>query len=297
MLDVESLKHDYERDGYIVVERFLPDSLIEDLRRETDQFVAAAREERLIGPNFDIISTGSGFDLRRIANPEAAAEVYDRAMRWDPMIDLVSQLLGGTCRFDHGKLNFKPPTGGGALDWHQDYAFYPNTNQDMLAVGIMIEDCTPENGPLMVIPGSHRGTAGIGGGPIYDHHQSGLFVGGVKSEALGGLDASAVALTAPAGSISIHHTATLHASTANKSDKNRPLLLYNYFAADAFPIFFSSPWLDFNARLLRGETTFSPRYDPLPCKLPQPLPKAASDSLSGSIYDAQAGLDGGAILT
>ena len=57
----------------------------------------------------------------------------------------VAELLDGTVRFDHGKLNFKPPSGGGALDWHQDYPFYPNTNTDMLAVGIMIEDCTPEN--------------------------------------------------------------------------------------------------------------------------------------------------------
>ncbi|MEM7178680.1 MAG: phytanoyl-CoA dioxygenase family protein [Pseudomonadota bacterium] len=297
MIDMSTLKAGYERDGYAVVERFVPDDLIAELRAETERFVDTARDGRLIGTNFDIIDTETGPDLRRIADPEAVAEVYDRAMRWEPLVDLVSELLGGTCRFDHGKLNFKPPSGGGALDWHQDYAFYPNTNQDMLAVGIMIEDCTPENGPLMVIPGSHRGTGGIAGGPIYDHHQGDLFVGGVKAGALGGLDANAVALTAPAGSISIHHTATLHASTANRGAKNRPLLLYNYFAADAFPIFYSYEWDAFNARLLRGTPVDVPRYDPIPCRIPQPATKGATDSLTGSIYDAQAALDGGAILT
>ncbi|MEM8791324.1 MAG: phytanoyl-CoA dioxygenase family protein [Pseudomonadota bacterium] len=296
-MNIDKVKSDYQRDGYIVLKRFMPDELIRELREETSRFVSSARSNSLVGGNFDVIETPAGPDLRRIADPERASAVYDKAMRWEPLVDLVSELLGGTCRFDHGKLNFKPPSGGGALDWHQDYAFYPQTNQNMLAVGIMIEDCTEENGPLMVIPGSHRNTAGLQGGPIFDHHQNGVFVGGVKSAALDGLDDAAVALTAPAGSISIHHTAMFHASTANRSAQNRPLLLYNYFAADAFPIFYNHDWDAFNARLLRGEVVDTPRYDPLPCKVPQPLPQAAADSLSGSIYDAQAQMEGGAILT
>ena len=296
-MDAGRTKSDYERDGYVVLENFMPSDMLRELREETDRFVAAAGSNRLAGDDFDVIETPTGPNLRRIANPERLSKIYDRAMRWNPLVDLVAELLGGTCRFDHGKLNFKPPSGGGALDWHQDYAFYPYTNRDMLAVGIMIEDCTEENGPLMVIPGSHRGESGIGGGPIFDHHQNGVFVGGVKSSALGGMDRTAIALTAPAGSISIHHTATLHASTANRGTANRPLLLYNYFAADAFPIFYRPEWEDFDGRLLRGETVETPRYDPLPCKIPLPVSKAAADSLTGSIYDTQAGLKGGAILT
>lgn len=296
-MNTAKLKADYDRDGYVVVEGMIPPTLLADLRAETDRMVEAAREGRLIGRHFDIIETVTGPELRRIADPEDAAEIYDHAMRFDPLVDLVAELLGGTCRFDHGKLNFKPPSGGGALDWHQDYAFYPQTNQDMLAVGIMIEDCTEENGPLMVVPGSHRGTGGIGGGPIYDHHQTGMFVGGVRSAALNGLDADAVALMAPAGSISIHHAATLHASTANRGRTNRPLLLYNYFANDAFPVHYTHDWQAFNARILRGEAVFQPRYDPLPCKIPQPVPKAADDSLTGSIFAVQQGLEGGAVLT
>ncbi|MEM0945316.1 MAG: phytanoyl-CoA dioxygenase family protein, partial [Pseudomonadota bacterium] len=260
------LQERYDRDGYVVAEGLIPGDLLADLREETARLTAAAREGSLIGRHFDIIETGAGPELRRIADPEAASEVYDRAMRLPALVDLAASLLGGSCRFDHGKLNFKPPSGGGALDWHQDYAFYPHTNQDMLAIGIMIEDCTPENGPLMVIPGSHRGGGGIGGGPIYDHHQGEMFVGGVPSRALGGLDADAVALTAPAGSVSIHHTATLHASTANRSESNRPLLLYNYFAADAYPVFYQPDWSSWTGRLLRGEEVSVPRYDPLPCK-------------------------------
>lgn len=289
MIDLNTLKSDYARDGYVVIERFLTDSLIAELRAETDRMVNAAREGSLVGRHFDVIETSTGPELRRIADPESASEVYDHAMRWDPLVDLVAELLDGTVRFDHGKLNFKPPSGGGALDWHQDYAFYPNTNTDMLAVGIMIEDCTPQNGPLMVIPGSHRG-------PVFDHHQSGVFVGGVPSDILGGLDAKAVALTAPAGSISIHHTLTLHASTANRGTANRPLLLNNYFATDAFPVFAAYDWEPFNARILRGETVYAPRYAPAVCKMPVPTPVPREQYATGSIFDLQKGLEGGAIM-
>jgi hypothetical protein len=290
MIDLNKLKSDYKRDGYVVIERFMPDGLLCELRAETNRMVAAAREGALVGRQFDVIDTSTGPELRRIKDPESTSGIYDRAMRWDPLIDLVAELLDGTVRFDHGKLNFKPPTGGGALDWHQDYPFYPNTNTDMLAVGIMIEDCTPENGPLMVVPGSHKGE-------VFDHHQDGVFVGGVASDAIGDLAKQAVTLTAPAGSISIHHTLTLHASTENRSTLSRPLLLYNYFATDAFPVFAARDWEAFNARILRGETVYTPRYDPATCKVPAPKPIAESANAAGSIFDVQRKLKDGAIMT
>ena len=37
------------------------------------------------------------------------------------------------------------------------FAFYPHTNDDLLAVGVALDDCTLENGCLLMLPGSHRG--------------------------------------------------------------------------------------------------------------------------------------------
>ena len=55
------------------------------------------------------------------------------------------------------KINIKAPEYGAAVEWHQDWAFYPHTNDDLLAIGVALDDCEEENGPLMVIPGSHKG--------------------------------------------------------------------------------------------------------------------------------------------
>jgi phytanoyl-CoA hydroxylase len=37
---------------------------------------------------------------------------------------------------------------GAPVEWHQDWAFYPHTNDDLAAVGIMLDDCDLENGPI-----------------------------------------------------------------------------------------------------------------------------------------------------
>lgn len=87
---------------------------------------------------------------------------------------------------------------GAAVEWHQDFAFYPHTNDDVLAIAVILDDMAIENGPLMVFPGSHRG-------PIHDHHSDGVFVGAMDLTASGYNIKDAVALTGPAGSISIHH--------------------------------------------------------------------------------------------
>ena len=49
-----------------------------------------------------------------------------------------------------GKLNFKLPNKkkGSEVGWHQDWAFYPHTNDDLVTVGIYLDDCTEKNGPL-----------------------------------------------------------------------------------------------------------------------------------------------------
>ena len=49
------------------------------------------------------------------------------------------------------------------MEWHQDWAFYPHTNDDILAVGVMLDDTTVENGAMYVLLGTHKG-------PTFDRH-------------------------------------------------------------------------------------------------------------------------------
>lgn len=199
-------------------------------------------------------------------------------MRSDRLVGIVAQLLGGTVRFDHSKLNFKPPRGNAKIERLQNRAFHPHANDDLLAVGVMLEDCDEDNGPLQMIPGSYRG-------PVHDHHLDCMFLGGIAEDSLGDAFDQAVSLTAKAGSISIHHVRTLHASSENRSDRERPLLLFSCAAVDAFPVFEKVDLEEFDSRILRGEPTVASRAEAVPMRLPQPRAAGAD-----SIFDNQAAL-------
>jgi ectoine hydroxylase-related dioxygenase (phytanoyl-CoA dioxygenase family) len=168
---------------------------------------------------------------------------------------------------------------GAAVEWHQDWAFYPYTNDDVLAVGLIIDDMTPENGPLMVFPGSHRG-------PVYNHHHNGVFAGAMDLEASGLDMKDAVPLMGPAGSISIHHVRTVHGSALNTSTRDRRIIFFEMMAADAFPIAGSRMHYgsleEFNSRLLCGQPTLEPRVTAVPVRIPYP-----EAPTQGSIYEVQ----------
>lgn len=276
MLD-ESQIGFYQENGYLVVENLLGQKELDEIRGVIAKLRLQAAHLTGSDARFDVASGHSAATpkLRRVKDPVLQDPVFDRLMRSDKLLDIVAPLVGGSVRFDHSKLNFKPAGGKAGIEWHQDWAFYPHTNDDLLAVGVMIEDCVQENGPLQVIPGSHKG-------PLYDHHSAGVFAGGVQPEVLGSDLGRAVSLTAPAGSISIHHVRTLHASGENRSDRERPLLLFSYAAVDTFPVFDSYDLEEFDTRILRGERCLAPRMEAVPVRIP--LPRAAT---SDSIYDNQ----------
>ena len=188
---------------------------------------------------------------------------------------MLQKLWGPAIRFDISKLNLKSAGYGAPVEWHQDWAFYPHTNDDLAAVGIMMDDVDDANGPLLVIPGSHKG-------PIFDHHADGVFCGAMDP-ARGEVDyRTAVPLIGPAGSITIHHARTVHGSATNSSGRPRRLLLHQYRAADAWPLLGVPDYGAFCNLLLCGEETIEPRMTAVPVRLP--LPPAAHQ---GSIYENQ----------
>jgi phytanoyl-CoA hydroxylase len=272
----------YREDGFVVVRGVLSPEEVAELRRVTDGLVEAARHVRGHDEVYDLEPTHSAREprVRRIKAPHLRHPAFDRVMRHPNVLAILQKLVHPAIRFDTSKLNLKAPGYGAAVEWHQDWAFYPHTNDDLAAVGVMMDDCAPENGPLLCVPGSHRG-------PVHDHHDAeGTFCGAIDP-ARAGIDfASAVPCTGPAGSVSIHHARTVHGSAVNTSPRPRRLLLYQYRAADAWPLVASAQpasWDAWDRLLLCGEADpAAPRCTNVPVRLPLPPAKH-----QGSIYENQ----------
>lgn len=277
-------KAHFEEHGYLLVEDQIPPEWLKKIRDEITRFEAEAATMTTSNDRLDLEDSHTPDDprLRRIKLPHTISDVVRELMYSDHVLAPARDLIGPNLRLHTTKLNMKSAGYGAAVEWHQDYAFYPHTNDDILAIGICIDDMASENGPLMVYPGSHKG-------PVFDHHVDGVFAGAMLPEENGLNPADAVELTGPAGSISIHHGRIVHGSALNTSDRARRILFYEMMAADAFPIMGSmTKWdgiEDYNTRMLCGKPTLTPRLKNIPIRIPQPQPDVPI-----SIYEIQKGL-------
>ncbi len=271
----------YREIGAIVVPDVLSAEEVAELSRVTDGFVAGARGLATHTEIYDLEDshTPQAPRVRRIKAPHLHHPAFARLVRHPRIVAVLQDLWDPDIRFDTAKLNMKSAGFGAAVEWHQDWAFYPHTNDDLAAVGVMMDDMELANGPLLIVPGSHRG-------PVFDHHADGVFCGAMDP-ARGEVDFStAIPLTGKAGAITVHHVRAVHGSAPNSSARDRRLLLFQFRAADAWPLLgFPAGIAAFDALMVAGKSTLSPRLAPVPVRLP--LPPAAHQ---GSIYENQKGL-------
>jgi ectoine hydroxylase-related dioxygenase (phytanoyl-CoA dioxygenase family) len=180
-----------------------------------------------------------------------------------PLPDAIADLVGPDVKFFQSKLNFKWSQGGDEVKWHQDISFWPHTNYSPCTAGTYIFDCTADQGPLGVLPGSHNG-------PVVDqYNDKGEWVGCLRPEDVAKIDMSKVVyLEGPAGSVTIHNCRTLHHSKANWSDVPRPLLLNVYSAANAMPYTYNPLPSKYTGAIVRGKPARWAAHDPRPCLLP-----------------------------
>jgi ectoine hydroxylase-related dioxygenase (phytanoyl-CoA dioxygenase family) len=271
----------YNRDGFIVVPEVLTKTELVEIRAVIAEIVAGAAKVTAHDDVYDLEPGHNSSEpkVRRIKTPHQVHPLFDRLVRSRKVIDICKALIGRELRLHGSKLNMKSAKYGSPVEWHQDWAFYPHTNDDILAIGVLLDDTSLENGPLLCTPGSHKG-------PVFSHHDDdGYFCGAVDPREISAEIKAALPCIGPAGSMSFHHVRTLHGSAQNVSDRPRNLLLYEVAAADAWPLLRFTDLEEFDSRLLTGHgPTIVPRMADVPARMPLPPPKR-----QGSIYETQLG--------
>ena len=264
----------YKDDGYVVASNVLARNEVVALQKLTDEFIEQSRRVTASDEVFDLEDghTPERPRLRRLQKPEQRHPLYESLFRHKGIIAALQQLLGPDVRHRGLKLNLKPGGGGEPVEWHQDWAFYPHTNDDVLALAIMLDDVTMENGPMLVVPGSHKG-------PTYNHHQNGIFAGAITDPAAEEVYKRAVPVLGKAGDVSIHHARLLHGSASNMSDKYRRLLFVTARAVDAWPLIEKIELDAFDAMIMAGEPTLVPRMVDAPIRMPYPRAVGREESI------------------
>ena len=273
----------YRRYGYVALTGVIDAERIGQLRTVTERFVDRSRAISASDGLFDLdpLHSAQNPTLRRIKNPADNDPLYRWVAFESPIPDIVAELIGPDVKFHHSKLNLKGGRVGAPVEWHQDAAFYPHSNDDVLAVGLLLDDATAENGCLVVLPGSHREK-------VHEHYDdTGRFIGRMREEDIDRFDGrKGVLLELPAGSIHVHHYRLIHWSAPNTSPADRRLLINAYSAADAVPLSADPTKTRFFGAIVRGRAPLSVRRTAGDIRLPPDFSKGYS-----SIYELQAQAD------
>ena len=191
---------EYHEKGYVIPDYRLPEAELEEIR---DRHAALLKRHPEFRDNASVLLT---YDIGFLN--------YAR----DPAIlDMVEQLIGRDICLWNMSFFAKPALNGKETPWHQDGQYWPIRPLATCTVWIAIDDCTPENGPLRYIPGSHKTHRLMGhtqdDSPDYTLNQ--------KLNADEYDEEKAEDLIIEAGQMALHDVYIAHGSAANNSSRSR----------------------------------------------------------------------------
>jgi ectoine hydroxylase len=98
--------------------------------------------------------------VRSVYGSHKTSEVFSRLVRHPNILEPAKAILGSEVYVYQFKINAKSAFGGDVWEWHQDFIFWRNedgmTRPRVMSVAIFLDEVTEFNGPMLLIPGSHR---------------------------------------------------------------------------------------------------------------------------------------------
>ncbi len=161
--------------------------------------------------------------LRKIENTRALSPCFAQLAAHPHLVAIVQSLLGNDLLLFRSTLMLKPAFHGSAHALHQDSAYWPMEPPALVTVSIALDDATPDNGCIKIIPGSHHWGLQEWG-PIAQQQGTPL----TNREDID--DSRQLDVPLAAGSAVLFHSLMVHGSGPNQTDRSRNTALYAYFS-------------------------------------------------------------------
>lgn len=155
------------------------------------------------------------------------------------LIDVIEPFLGPDIALFAAHYISKPPRTGHPVLWHQDGHYWPLEPMEVISIWLAVDDSTPENGCMRVIPGTQKPQR------MYPHHEDrskpNVLSSRIDPQYVD--ESKAVDVIVPAGGVSLHDPYVIHGSEANTSEKRRGGLTLRYIPTttrvtrEKFPVY------------------------------------------------------------
>ena len=209
MLSDTQVQH-YLEHGYTLAPQFFDPDELSALRAEVSRFRASGLLRNVATDGDGRTPTVQQVNLQLV--PIAPHSPLFRALPFaDKVQTAVRQLLGARVVKILDQLFLKPAGRGLPTNWHTDNAYF--RIRDPLrgcALWIAVDDATPANGTLKVVPDVHQDKFEHYRDPQSDHHIR-----------MADCDTRAVHCELPAGGVAFFSFGTPHATGANPTDADR----------------------------------------------------------------------------
>jgi ectoine hydroxylase len=150
MITLELLKK-YHEEGFLFLENVFTPQEIHSIVEEISTLLKDN------GPRKVTESNGA---VRSYYGAHQVNDVYNKYSRINKLVEPAKQILESDIYIYQTKLNFKKAMRGNWWEWHQDYPYWKiedgMTSPRAVSIMIYLDDVTEFNGPLLVVPGSHK---------------------------------------------------------------------------------------------------------------------------------------------
>ena len=217
----------FHAQGFLVIHNAIDLSAIEAgraairdliLNRDNDNIMY----EAAVGERFFELPDEARLDSVRKMMPVVP---YDARMKTASenlaLLAVLGRIMGEPAALSQDQAMLKPPRIGREKPWHQDMAYfdYP-TETTIVGAWIALDEATPENGCMMVIPGSHHE------GPIPHWTRRDWQICDTDVRV-----GDSVAAPLPPGGCLLFHCLLHHGSPPTRSDRRRWALQFHYCPA------------------------------------------------------------------
>jgi len=146
----------FDRDGFVILRSVFSTEEVEAISAAIDDMAANDRENGMLTFEAGTNDLRSLFDLHRLP----PSSILRRFANEGRLVEPAKQILGSDVSVFQSRVNFHKAMKAKGFGWHSDFETW-HTEDGMprlraMSAAVMLNDFFPQNGCLMVIPGSHK---------------------------------------------------------------------------------------------------------------------------------------------
>lgn len=224
----------YDENGYLHYDSLFSERELAPYLEE----LARLRANELVRQEAESVFEPDSMELRSVFAVHKRNALFASLCNQRRLVNIARQLLGGDVYIHQSRINYKSGFTGKEFYWHSDFETWHVEDgvpaMRMLSCSISLTPNTPFNGPLMIIPGSHRQFLSCVGPTPEKNYVSSLrrqIVGVPDQQSLSQMaqEHGIVAPTGDVGSVTFFECNVMHGSNSNITPfpRSNVFIVYN----------------------------------------------------------------------